>query len=230
MVLPVASRFADGPLGADATGVGIAIGAFAIGSLAAPPVVGWASDRFGRRPLLIVGALLTVGGARCSTSPSIDAARCSSSRARCSASREAFFFVAVLSRPRATSRRRSGAARRSTSRRWRSTSGSPSGRRSARRSSARRATTAVWIVAARARGRAPRSWQCSCPRRRRPCSAAAAGDVRSARPLIHPAGLFPGVLILLGLWGMAGFLAFVPLYATEIGMAGAGRAAGGVRR
>ena len=39
--------------------------------------------------------------------------------------------------------------------------------------------------------------------------------------LYHPAGLFPGFLILLGIWGMAGYLAFVPLYVDEIGMAGA---------
>ena len=56
VVLPVASRFAAGPLGADATGVGISIGAFAIAALALRPVVGWASDRFGRRPLLCSAA------------------------------------------------------------------------------------------------------------------------------------------------------------------------------
>jgi MFS family permease len=43
---------------------------------------------------------------------------------------------------------------------------------------------------------------------------------RRAR-LFHPAGLFPGLLILTGAWGMAGFFAFVPLHATEIGMDGA---------
>jgi MFS family permease len=41
-------------------------------------------------------------------------------------------------------------------------------------------------------------------------------------PLIHPAGIFPGVVILLGLWGMAGFLTFLPLHAREVGLADAG--------
>ncbi len=59
-VLPVATRFAAGPLGADAIGVGVAIGAFAIAALALRPVVGWASDRFGRRPLLLLGGAITV--------------------------------------------------------------------------------------------------------------------------------------------------------------------------
>ena len=42
--------------------------------------------------------------------------------------------------------------------------------------------------------------------------------------LIHPAGVFPGVVILLGLSGMACFLTFLPLYAPEIGMDGAAAA------
>ena len=45
---------------------------------------------------------------------------------------------------------------------------------------------------------------------------------RARPPLIHPAGLFPGFVILLGLWGMAGFLTFLPLYAREVGLEGAG--------
>jgi predicted MFS family arabinose efflux permease len=39
--------------------------------------------------------------------------------------------------------------------------------------------------------------------------------------LVHRAGLLPGVVLLLAILGMAGFLAFVPLYARDIGMSGA---------
>jgi predicted MFS family arabinose efflux permease len=39
--------------------------------------------------------------------------------------------------------------------------------------------------------------------------------------LIHPAGIFPGVVILLGLFGMAGFLSYLPLYTPSVGMTGA---------
>jgi predicted MFS family arabinose efflux permease len=45
---------------------------------------------------------------------------------------------------------------------------------------------------------------------------------RPRAPLIHPAGLFPGLIILLGLWGMAGFLTYLPLYTPEVGLQGAG--------
>jgi len=40
--------------------------------------------------------------------------------------------------------------------------------------------------------------------------------------LFHPAAVFPGFLILTGAAGMSVFLAFLPLYATDLGMSGAG--------
>lgn len=43
------------------------------------------------------------------------------------------------------------------------------------------------------------------------------------RQLLHPAGLLPGLVLGLGLLGYAGFLAFMPLYAEELGLDGAGR-------
>ena len=44
---------------------------------------------------------------------------------------------------------------------------------------------------------------------------------RQRAPVIHPAGIFPGFIVLAGLWGMAGFIAFLPSYAQSVGMAGA---------
>ncbi len=49
----------------------------------------------------------------------------------------------------------------------------------------------------------------------------AAGPDTGGR-LIHPAAVMPGLLLLALIWGMAGFLAFVPLYALDLGMPGAG--------
>ena len=97
-VLPVASQFAEGPLDATTTGVGIAIGAFAIGSLVLRPVVGWGSDRFGRRPMLVFGALLSVFGLALhlfvDSLPMFVVARIVLGAA------EAFFFVALLAAAR----------------------------------------------------------------------------------------------------------------------------------
>ena len=50
--------------------------------------------------------------------------------------------------------------------------------------------------------------------------AVAGAQPRRRGPLIHPAGLFPGLIILTGMWGMAGFFAFLPGYAKSIGMTG----------
>jgi MFS family permease len=58
LMIFVTPLFASGPIGADAIGVGIAVGAFSVTALALRPWTGRESDRRGRRPLLVVGALL----------------------------------------------------------------------------------------------------------------------------------------------------------------------------
>ena len=94
IVLPVATRYAAGPLGADATGVGIAIGAFSVAALLLRPVVGWASDRaaVGRScsfggGLTVVALLLHLVA---TTLPLFIMA------GRCSGVAEAFFFVSAV--------------------------------------------------------------------------------------------------------------------------------------
>jgi predicted MFS family arabinose efflux permease len=46
------------------------------------------------------------------------------------------------------------------------------------------------------------------------------GGAAGRRRLVHRAGIRPGLLLAAGIAGMAGFLAFVPLYAPEVGMGG----------
>jgi predicted MFS family arabinose efflux permease len=58
MEIPLAPLFAARVLGADEIGVGIAVGAVALTALFLRPFAGRTSDRRGRRPLLIGGALL----------------------------------------------------------------------------------------------------------------------------------------------------------------------------
>lgn len=62
ILIQVTPLFVEGPLGADPVGVGIAIGAFSVTALLLRPWSGRAADRFGRRPLLIAGALLAALG------------------------------------------------------------------------------------------------------------------------------------------------------------------------
>jgi predicted MFS family arabinose efflux permease len=54
--------FVTGPIGSDEAGAGLAVGSFAITALVCRPFVGRWSDRVGRRPLMLGGALLCAVG------------------------------------------------------------------------------------------------------------------------------------------------------------------------
>ena len=221
VALPVSSRFAAGPLGADATGVGIAIGAFAIAALLLRPVVGWASDRFGRRPLLIGGGLMTLGALLfhlvVTTLPLFVVARSLLGIA------EAFFFVAAVAAisDLAPPERRGEAINYGSLAVYLGLAIGPflgetilgwSGYQ------------AVWLAAAVMAGTAtlltllvPETAPGALRQR-------LTGELPPRTLLIHPAGILPGFLIMTGTWGMAGFFAFLPLYATDLGVGSAGPA------
>lgn len=223
IVLPVAPTFAKEGLGADETGVGIAIASFSIASLVLRPLVGWSSDRFGRRPLLIGGALLTVAALGIHL-VATDLAIFIAARALLGAG-EGFFFVAAIA---------AGADLAPEDRRGEAISflslslylgiaiGPPIGE--AMLAVALGSYDAVWLAAvAVAVGAVGLS--VLVPESAPAVLARAAATVKTAHvrgPLIHPAGLFPGFVSLLGLWGMAGFFTFLPLHARELGMGGAG--------
>jgi MFS family permease len=62
-VLPVLPRYVRGPIGAGDLAVGIVIGAYAITGLLLRPVAGRLADRWGRKPTVLLGAvLLAVSG------------------------------------------------------------------------------------------------------------------------------------------------------------------------
>jgi MFS family permease len=57
-VLPVLPRYVHGPLGDGDVAVGIVIGAYAISGLLLRPIAGRMADRWGRKPTVLLGALL----------------------------------------------------------------------------------------------------------------------------------------------------------------------------
>ena len=57
-LIGVTPFFVTGPLGSGEAGVGVAVGAFSVTTLLLRPLAGRWTDRHGRRPLLIAGALL----------------------------------------------------------------------------------------------------------------------------------------------------------------------------
>jgi MFS family permease len=220
-VLPVAARFAEGPLGADPAGVGLAIGVYAIAALLLRPVVGWASDRYGRRPLLLVGGVVTVVALGLhlvsTTLPLFIAARAWLGIG------EAFFFIAAVAAitDLAPPDRQGEAINVGSLAVYLGLALGPTVGETVLGLGS---FDAVWLTAAALTAVSlvlslfvPET----APRFTDP---AQAGNPPPRGRLFHPAGLFPGVLILCGGWGMAGFLAFIPLYARDLGLSGAGTA------
>lgn len=218
-VLPVATRFAAGPLDADATGVGISIGVFSIAALALRPVVGWASDRFGRRPLLLLGGAVTIVALLGHLAvESIGAFIVVRSLLGIG---EAFFFVAALAAiaDLAPPDRRGEAINVGSLSVYLGLAAGPFIGETVLAASD---FDVVWIAAA-AMAVVATGLSALVPETAPAVLAAAArhGPRPRAR-LFHPAGLLPGFLVLTGAWGMAGFFAFVALVASDLGMDGAG--------
>src|SRR5262245_6256163 len=216
IVLPVAPRFAKFALGADAIGVGVAIGALSVAALLLRPLVGWSSDRFGRKPLLVSGSVLTVAalGLHLVANDIVVfiLARCLFGAG------EGFFLVSSLAAATdiAPEERRGEAISLFTLTLY---VGLAVGPPIAEVVFAAGSYQAVWLSALAVATVAvvltlvvPES---------APAIRGGDGEERSGGRLIHPAGLFPGFVILLGLFGMAGFLTFLPLYTPSVGMQGA---------
>ncbi|MBA2381709.1 MAG: MFS transporter [Chloroflexi bacterium] len=218
IVIVAAPLFGEQSLGLAKAPVGFAIAVFSIAALAMRPVVGWVTDRFGRRRALLIGAALTVVGLLAHVVavnfPLFILARCILGAG------EAFWLVAALAA---------------------ASDLAPDGRRGESLSflsltlyiglavgpwlgeailAGGGSFATVWLVTA---GVAATSlvvaWfvpETTPPR------AVVAGDVPRTRPrLLHPAGIFPGFVILLGLSGMAYYLTFLASYVRTIGLDGA---------
>lgn len=219
IVLPVSPRFAIGPLGADATGAGIALGAFAIASLVVRPVVGWASDRFGRRPLLLLGSVLNVVGLLghlvVGSLEGFIIVRCILGIG------EALFLVAAIAAiaDLAPSSRRGEAINIGSLSVY---MGLAMGPFIGETLLGLTSFTVVWAVTAVIAGVAVLLTVFVPETAPRILDSGPDAVERPPARLFHPAGVLPGFLILTGGFGMAGFFAFVPLYATDIGLGGAG--------
>ncbi|MET1231288.1 MAG: MFS transporter [Candidatus Limnocylindrales bacterium] len=225
IVLPVAPRFASGPLGADAFGFGVSIGAFAIAALLARPIVGWASDRYGRRPLLLLGAGITIAGLGLHLLAT-DLIVFTLARGLLGIG-EGFFFVAAL----AAGSDIAPVTRRGEALSFLSLSlymGVVIGPVVGEVVLANGGFDAVWLVAAGMTGVAlllSLAVPETAPARVAAIAAAAGGEVEQRRArgrLFHPRGLLPGLLVLAGAWGMSGYFTFLPFYATGVGLDGAG--------
>ena len=215
LILPITPRFVESRLGGGTFEIGIVFASYAIASLLLRPLVGWSSDRFGRRPLLIAGALLTVLGMLLHL-VAVDVAILVMARSLLGAG-EGFFLVAALAAASdlaPPSRRGEALSLVSLSLYLGIAIGPLIGETLIGDGN----FDLVWLASA---GIGAMAVVLTLLVPETAPLAVAHAEPRPQTPLIHPAGLFPGLIILAGMWGMAGFIAFLPSYTRSIGMSGA---------
>jgi MFS family permease len=222
IVVTAAPLFGAQGLGLSKPEIGVAIAIFSVSALAMRPVVGWVTDRFGRRFALRTGAALTIV-ALVIHLPVMSLGAFVVARSLLGAA-EAFWLVAAIAAAADLA---------------------PEGRRGEALSfisltlyvglavgpvmaetilAASGSFAAVWLVTAAVAAIAlGLSWVVPdiAPADDGAERSGAAVRRSAWTRLVHPAGLLPGLVILLGLSGMAYYLSFLPLYVRAIGLPGA---------
>ena len=215
ILLPALPRYVHGPLGGGDVAVGLVIGAFSVSAFFLRPLAGRAADRRGRRILMVTGAgvfgLSVIGYLFATSIPALIAMRLLTGVG------EALFFVAAVS----ANLDLAPPERRGEAMSFASLSlyigigiGPVIGETLVRGPGYRWAWAASIGLALAAVALA---WRLPAMMPETVQAPAAASSHR----LVHRSGLLPGIVLFAAIWGMAGFLAFVPLYALDIGMAGA---------
>jgi MFS family permease len=213
VVLPVLPRFAEGPLGAGSVGVGIAVGAASVTALLAQPPAGRLGDLRGRRPLMLGGGVLMVAGAAgllvAEHIAPVVGLRLLTGLG------EALFLIGGLSviNDLAPEGRRGEAVSLYT---IASYSGLALGPVFGELTLGDDRWNAVWLLATASAATAALLGLRS-PETRPDVPASDGGSW-----LPHRLGLLPGVVLGMGLFGMGGFIAFITLYALDVGLNGAG--------
>jgi MFS family permease len=211
MLIPVVPQYVKGPLASGNVGVGVAVGSLFVGAVLLRPYAGRVGDRVGRRVLIIGGALIvaasTVVYGVFDALPYLVAIRVVTGVG------EAAFFVgaATMITDLAPEHRRGEAVSYWSVAVYGGLAFGPAigeavlgdGR-----------FVAAWVVSASLALLAAALGTITVETAR---------SVPQAPPgkLLHRAALAPGVVLFLGLIGLAGFTAFVPLYVREIGLGGA---------
>jgi MFS family permease len=216
IVVTAAPLFGQQELGLSKPSVGVAIANFSVAALAMRPVVGWSTDRFGRRRALMIGAVLTIAGLLAHL-VAVNFALFIVARSLLGAG-EAFWLVAALAAAAdlAPDGRRGESLSFLSLTLYLGLAVGPWLGESILHGSTSFAT--VWLVTAGVAAIAlALAWFVpeTTPTRADPEAP------RVKARLLHPAGIFPGIVVLLGLSGMAYYLSFLPLYARTIGLDGA---------
>jgi MFS family permease len=210
-------RYVTGPLGGGNIAVGIVVGAFSVSAFVLRPWAGGFGDRRGRRPLMLIGAVLFAASVL-GYALAVDAATLTALRLVTGAG-EALFFVGVVAAVTdlAPPERRGEAMSLASLSLY---IGIGTGPLIGELAIDRFGFTTAWLLAAAA-GLVALGLVLRVRETRPEIPVAESGAAPGRNRLVHPAGLVPGVVLLASILGMAGFLAFVPLHALDLGMSGA---------
>jgi predicted MFS family arabinose efflux permease len=214
VLIPAVPGYVQGPLGAGDVAVGLVVGAFSLSAFFLRPWAGGPGDRWGRRPLMLAGAAMfsaSVLGYGLASSPGTLAGL-----RLLTGAGEAFFFVgaATAVADLAPAERRGEAMSLASLALY---VGIGAGPLLGEVAIDRFGHAAAWALAAAA-GLVAVGLALRVPDTR-PGGGQPEGPAVRHR-LLHRAGLLPGLVLLSGILGMAGFLTFVPLYALDLGMDG----------
>jgi predicted MFS family arabinose efflux permease len=215
LLIPALPRYVVGPLGGGDAAVGLVFGSFSVTAVLLRPVAGMYGDRRGRRPLLLLGALLSAasvaGYGLVSSVAMLVVLRLASGAG------EALFFVgmATMFADLAPEQRRGEAMSLASLALY---VGLGLGAVVGELALAITGFSGIWLLAALS----------ALIAMALAVKVIETGGITAARPqdspglrFVHPAGLLPGVLLFAGITGMAGFLTFVPLHVLDVGLADA---------
>ena len=214
MFLPTIPRFAAGPLGGDASTVGLAVGSFSLSSLLLRPFAGRFADRRGRRLALIAGAIVTTlatfGHLAATTIGLLIVMRLALGAG------EALFFVGAMAAATdlAPEHRRGEAISLMSLALY---LGVAIGPILGEVALGPLGYDAVWVIAGVI---AAASVLLSLIAPETLSTSARQAAATSGGALIHRRGLVPGLLVLCGTWGMGAYFAFLPLLGDQIGLDG----------
>jgi MFS family permease len=212
LLVPAVPLYVTGPLAGDDVSVGIAVGSFSLSALLLRPWAGRLADRRGRSIVMLGGGL--VFAASVAGYSLADGIGLLVVLRLLTGVGEAFFFVGAvtaMSDLAPAERRGEAISLFSLSLYAGLALGPPIGEAVV----AALGFATVWAISTGAAVLAV-------------VLAVRVGDTREPGPLapgvrlIHPAAVVPAILLLALVWGMAGFLAFVPLYALDLGLPGSG--------
>ncbi len=219
MLLPVLPLFVRDGLGGSDVAVGVAVGAFSVGAVLLRPFAGRIGDRWGRRVLMVGGALTVAVSAGlyhlASAIGLLVVIRVLGGIG------EAAFFVGagtMITDLAPETRRGEAISYWSVAVYGGLAFGPTLGETLLAKDQYGRVWTVAAALALFAAILALFTRESMAPQTAAEQAATAAGVPRVRAPLLHRSALAPGLVLFLGLVGLAGFTEFVPLYVTEVGL------------